>query len=746
VKYKLATNIPVEIQAATPLHPFQATMSRKILIIVQNQSVPPDPRVLNEARSLHASGYGVTVLSPRSKDWPSRYELIDGIRIYRHPAPREGSTAFGYLWEYAASLFWQILYTWYVFLRHGFDVIQGCNPPDNIVFVFLPFRLFKVKYIFDHHDASPELYKAKGGSGSLIYMILLWLERVTYRYSDVIIATNGSYKGLAVGRGHRSPEDVFIVRNGPDPDAFRPVPPNETLRRGRPYLIGYVGCMNYQDGLDILVEVADLLRSAGRTDVSFVCVGGGPELPTVRQMVEDRHLGGMVNFTGRVPDADLLEALSTADICVNPDRPCQMNDMSTMIKIMEYMALGKPIVQFESSEGRFSAGEASLYADAADPIRSFADKIVWLLEHPEERKRMGEIGRKRVEEELAWQHSVPHLLAAYERALGSGTRQLVCTPTVTDTQPGAVPDYSSRGQTYVLVTPARNESLFIEETIRSVIHQTVLPLKWVIVDDGSTDDTAAIVKRYLPHHPWIELVELPQRRDRNFAAKVGAFNAGYERLPAAQWDVIGNLDADITFDPKHFEFLMNKFAADSRLGVAGTVFREQDYRSDTDSFEGRNHVPGACQLFRRTCWEDIGGYIPNRAGGIDWVAVTTARMRGWKTESFRERWFFHNRRLGTAECGVLSSLFSYGKKDYSFGGHPVWEIFRVLYRCTRKPIIAGGVALGFGYLWAFVSQAPRPVSRELIDFHRKEQITKLGTIIKALLRFKSVDTFTLAQD
>jgi poly-beta-1,6-N-acetyl-D-glucosamine synthase len=299
---------------------------------------------------------------------------------------------------------------------------------------------------------------------------------------------------------------------------------------------------------------------------------------------------------------------------------------------------------------------------------------------------------------------------------------------------------------YVLITPARNEEAFIEKTLESVIRQTVLPTRWVIVDDGSTDSTVQIVRSYLAQFPWMELVQMPQRRDRSFAAKVGAFNAGYERVKKLQWEIIGNLDGDISFAPDHFEFLAGKFAADDTLGVAGTVFKEEGYSSDRDSFEGRTHVAGQCQLFRRQCWEQIGGYIPHRAGGIDWMAVITARMMGWKTESFRERWFFHYRRLGTAERGVVASLFSYGEKDYYLGGHPIWELFRVAYRTVKRPFIIGGLALGLGYCWAFLRRVPRPISGELMAFHRKEQMTKLRAILRSLVRFKRVDNFTLAQN
>jgi len=294
---------------------------------------------------------------------------------------------------------------------------------------------------------------------------------------------------------------------------------------------------------------------------------------------------------------------------------------------------------------------------------------------------------------------------------------------------------------YVLITPARNEATFIEKTIQSVIKQTVLPSKWVIVNDGSTDATSSIVRPYLADHRWIELVDLPVRRERNFAAKVHAFNAGKERVKDLEFEIIGNLDGDVSLVEDHFEFLGNEFRKDPRLGVAGTIFKEEGYSSETDSFEGQNHVSGQCQLFRRRCFDEIGGYVPNKAGGIDWMAVTTARMLGWKTRSFRERCFFHHRSLGTAERGHLASSFSYGEKDYYLGGHPAWELFRVAYRITKRPYLLNGAALGAGYLWAFLRRAERPVSDELMRFHRKEQMQKLRAILKSVVAVRRIDSF-----
>lgn len=303
---------------------------------------------------------------------------------------------------------------------------------------------------------------------------------------------------------------------------------------------------------------------------------------------------------------------------------------------------------------------------------------------------------------------------------------------------------SKQNLPYVLITPARNEAQLIEKTILSVVGQTVHPLRWVIVDDGSSDATVEIVKKYVDANPWIELVERPKRRERHFAGKVHAFNAGLDRVADLEYEVIGNLDADVSFDAEFFEFLLERFRLDARLGVAGTVFREEGYSSDTDSFEGRNHVAGQCQLFRRQCWEEIGGYIPHKAGGIDWMAVTTARMLGWKTQSFREKCYFHYRRMGTAERGVLASMFSYGEKDYYLGGHPLWQVFRVTYRAMKRPYFVGGMALLLGYLWAMIRRTERPVSPELMRFHRHEQMAKLRNILASVLRHRRVDNFNAA--
>jgi biofilm PGA synthesis N-glycosyltransferase PgaC len=282
---------------------------------------------------------------------------------------------------------------------------------------------------------------------------------------------------------------------------------------------------------------------------------------------------------------------------------------------------------------------------------------------------------------------------------------------------------------YVLITPARNEAQFIELTIRSVLSQTVLPLKWIIVSDGSTDGTDEIVSKYITNRPWIELLRMPERRERHFAGKVYAFNAGYARVKELSYDIIGNLDGDITFDKDYLAILLSKFADNPRLGVGGTPYEERNTQYDY-RFASIEHVPGACQLFRRKCFEEIGGYAPLKGGTIDSIAVMTARMKGWDTRTFTDKLCRHHRESGTAQSGALTARFRRGAKGYAVGNHPVWELFRAVYQMTRRPYIVGGLALLSGYVWSLIRRRERPVSLELVAFHRQEQMQRLRQLFK----------------
>ena len=286
---------------------------------------------------------------------------------------------------------------------------------------------------------------------------------------------------------------------------------------------------------------------------------------------------------------------------------------------------------------------------------------------------------------------------------------------------------------YVLITPARNEEAVIAKTLESVVAQSRLPERWVIVDDGSTDRTADIVDDYARRYPWIVLVRRPARVDRNFAGKVHAVNAGVDAVRDLRFDVLGNLDADVSFEPDYMEFLLQKFADDPKLGVAGTPFTQPGgYDSTRDSFEGENYVAGPCQLFRYRCFLDIGGYMANPAGGVDWIAVMSARMKGWTVTAFSAKRFHHHRSMGTAERGEVAALFSYGEKDYYLGGSPLWQLVRGGYRMTKRPFVAGGMALLLGFAWAALRRIKRPVTNELMRFHRREQMKKLRAVLYAL--------------
>lgn len=388
---------------------------RRVLIIVENLPSPFDRRVWQEACALRDAGYVVTIICPKGRGFESARELIDDILILRHPQPLEADGALGYLLEYGAALFWEMALALRVAFGRGFDVIHACNPPDTIFIVGAFFRIFGKRFLFDQHDIGPELFEAKFGRRGALYWIVRGLERLTYATARVVIATNESYRKIALTRGHVNPADVFIVRSGPDLTRCVPVAPDPALFRGRNHLVGYVGVMGKQEGIDYLLRsVAWIVHKRGRGDVQFCLVGAGTELENMQRYAKELGVEDYVTFTGRAPDELLFRVLSSADVCVNPDPVNPMNDKSTMNKIMEYMAFGKPIVQFEMTEGRYSAGDASVYSSPNDEV-DFAVKILELLDDPVKGRAMGALGQERVHSELAWKYQVPRLLEAYER-------------------------------------------------------------------------------------------------------------------------------------------------------------------------------------------------------------------------------------------------------------------------------------------------------------------------------------------
>ena len=387
---------------------------RRVLIIVENLPCPFDRRVWQEARTLRAAGYGVSIICPKGKGYEKSFEEIDGIAIYRHSMPFEGDGAFGYLAEYTWALLAEFALSVRVLFEQGFDAIHACNPPDTLFLIGGFYKIFGKKFLFDHHDINPELYEAKFQRKDFFYRLMLALERMTFKTADVSVATNESYRRIAIERGGKSPNDVFVVRSGPDLSRLKILPPNPDLRNGKRFLVGYVGVMGRQEGIDGLLQaVHHIVYELKRTDVHFGLVGGGTELTAMRALAKALNVDDYVTFTGRVPDAELLAVLNTADVCVNPDIANEMNDKSTMNKIMEYMALGKPIVQYDLVEGRVSAQDASLYAQRNEP-RDLARKIIELLDDEPRRQAMGQIGLERVKTQLSWEHEAPRLLQAYD--------------------------------------------------------------------------------------------------------------------------------------------------------------------------------------------------------------------------------------------------------------------------------------------------------------------------------------------
>ena len=387
---------------------------KRVLILVENLPSPFDRRVWQEATALRDAGYVVSIICPIGRGYEARFEAIDGIHIWRYRLPAEGAGALGYLIEYSAALFWTFVLSLRVLRLRGFDVIHACNPPDLFFVIGGLYKLFGKKFLFDHHDANPELYVAKFGRKDFFYRLMLLLERWTFRTADVSIATNLSYRRIAIERGRMLPERVFVVRSGPSLARLKIGPGDPALKKGRKFLVGYVGVMGRQEGIDYLLRAAaHIVHGMRRTDVHFGLVGGGTSLEELKALARELGIADDVSFTGRVCDAELLAMLNTADVCVNPDVASEMNDISTMNKVMEYMALGKPIVQFDLAEGRYSAQSASLYARRNDWI-DLAAKIVELLDDPERRRLMGAYGRRRVMEELEWRHEAPKLLAAYQ--------------------------------------------------------------------------------------------------------------------------------------------------------------------------------------------------------------------------------------------------------------------------------------------------------------------------------------------
>lgn len=388
----------------------------KVLIIDQNLPLPFDRRVWLESKTLTVNGYKVSVISPKSIEFNKSYENIDGISIYRYKMPVKAKGKLSYLFEFAYAWIATAFLSLKVLRHEGFNTIQACNPPDTYFLLAKIYKLFGKNFIFDHHDLSPEMYIAKFNKrNGILFRTLVWLEKLTFKTADVVLSTNEYYKEVAVIRGYKNPQDVFVVRTGPDLEKVKIKLTEPQLKKSRKFMITYLGEMCPQDGVDYLLRSADyLVNTLGRKDVLFTLVGGGPAMESLKAMGQKMGLADFVVFTGRVPDEDLSRYLSTATVCVDPNPYSEWADHSTMNKILDYMAFAKPIVSFDLTETKNSAQEAAVYIIPND-IKKFAEAISELLDDPTKRKAMGQFGRQRVVNELSWSHTHKDLLKAYRK-------------------------------------------------------------------------------------------------------------------------------------------------------------------------------------------------------------------------------------------------------------------------------------------------------------------------------------------
>jgi glycosyltransferase involved in cell wall biosynthesis len=387
---------------------------KHIVLIVENNSVPQDVRVWSEALAARDYGYDVSVICPmHRKAAPKKYEQLEGIDIYRHPMPIEAHGISGFFLEYLSALFWELILSIRLYIKKPFQIIHSANPPDHVFLIALPFKLFGVKYIFDHHDITPETYVAKFGSKNFVHKVLTWMEKATFKTADIVISTNESYKKIAMDRGGKKEKDVFVVRNGPDLSRIEFPPPNPKLKNGFEYLVAYLGVINIQEGIDnLLRSIQYLVYDKNIHNVKYLIIGTGPHWNEMVQLSKDMNLEKYVTFTGYIPYRDLYEILATADICVNPEFCNEFTDKSTMIKIMDYMVFGKPIVMFETTEGKVTAGGCACYVPNNDEIE-FARAIMDMLRDKTKREKMGQIAKERIDTLLQWSIQKVNLHNAY---------------------------------------------------------------------------------------------------------------------------------------------------------------------------------------------------------------------------------------------------------------------------------------------------------------------------------------------
>jgi glycosyltransferase involved in cell wall biosynthesis len=724
------TTMSSVLMADVPVSKGRSSRQKRVsvCILLENNPAPFDRRVWQEATALTQAGYHVSIISPKGSGAKATHECISGIDVYRHRS-YEAEHPLGYALEYLWALVCELYLAMKVYARTHFKVIQACNPPDHLFLVAAVFKLLGVRFIFDHHDLCPELFADKFGKRKrFLQKVVTWCEYLTFRTADVSIATNQSYREIAIGRGHMPPDRIFVVRSCLDLNNVTTLPPKLALKQGKEYLVVYLGVMGPQDGVHLLIESIDLLvHACSRRDTQFVLIGYGTETPKLKTLAEQKKLSDFVKFTGRISDEELEHYLATADVGVAPDPANALNDKSTMNKILHYMAYGIPIVQYDLKEGRRSAEGASLYAQNDDPAE-FARQISRLLDSECLRKELGSKGKRRIEEHLNWSTEKQQLLRAYEVALATKPGRArrpseLIVNSAGHSRPSAFRRAAVEAQKYVIITPARDEENHIERTILSVTRQTVPPAQWIIVNDGSGDRTGEIIDKYAALYPWITPLHRTNRGFRQAGGGVvDAFYDGYGQIRSSDWDFIVKLDADLGFSPEYFEICFSEFVSDPHLGIAGGGI----YHQTADGLQleptPQFHVRGATKIYRRACWEQVGGLV--RSPGWDTIDEAKANMLGWRTRTLSHLILSHQRPTGGAE-GIWRDSVKNGRGNYIAGYHPVFMLLKCARRILRKPYFVGAAGLFWGFATAYWKGAPRVADRPLINYVRAQQIRRL---------------------
>jgi biofilm PGA synthesis N-glycosyltransferase PgaC len=720
---------------------------KSVCLLVQNV-YDADPRVRRKAEALVAAGYTVDVLALRPADGRKRYTL-GGVNVDTLSLGKKRGSLARYVFEYVAFAIWALVRTTVQMRRRRYSIVEINTLPDFLVFAAIGAKLMGATVILDMHEIAPEFYMSKYGipEDSAAVRLVKFLERISFGFADHVITINEPIEDLLNRRGLPRSKST-VVMNAADEARFRSpaaAPVAATAPRSPTFVMMYHGTLTKIYGLDIAVE-ALAMAHPDMADAELWILGSGPEAGALAALAERRGIGPKVKLLGQIAAADVPAWLQRCDVGILPIRRDVFLEFASPNKLPEYIIAGKAVIVSHLKAIRHYFGpDALAYFEPNNPA-DLARQMVALFRDPALCRRLADRAREEYVP-IRWEvmkRRYLDLIDGIARPVPEAPEpsRTGASTALAGQRPGTQPTGLRNAAiaslpAYVLITPAHNEAQFIERTIQSVVAQSVRPLKWVIVSDGSTDGTDQIVGRHAARHDWIELLTLPARTRRNFAGKVAAFNAGYARTAGLEYDVIGNLDGDVSFEEDYLAFLIGKFAENPRLGVAGTPYLEDDALHD-DRFKSPAHVSGACQLFRRACFEDIGGYAPVKSGGIDLIALLSAQAKGWQTRRFDEKTCRHHRSVGSGQhAGICARLLNHGRKDYLLGSHPGFEVFRGVYQMKRWPYVIGGALMLIGYFWALVSGAERSMPEELIELRRSDQLQRLKDVVRHPLRHRA---------